>query len=678
MSRGQKFARLLQYLETCSKSVMHQDAIVSAVQSIRQIETIMTPIQFHPNQVFDETKHIVDVIAKKYLEKATDDVHKLVPVEVAADGNCLYSSILVLMNNPAATQSELRVRTIIELVMNEIHYTNTYSQFMGPVNIAVQAICKNCTFSEFEKDARETNHGGCSPNHFVPLMSPAMDYDFESSNESTSTIMKTLKNNVHTQIRIPEFESSPSRRLRTEMRPENDSAQSIISGQIKNQQDDIEPRHQSRLEKKREYARASRTNETDNEHQQRLEKQKSRSQLNRAMETEEQRQNRLQNDRERTRSSRRHETEEQRQNRLKKNRERTQSSRRNETEQQRQNRLKIDRERAGSTRMNKTEEQRQNRIEQQRKRSQVNRTKKKLEKRTSHNTAVQHQDILMQLNETEDHAPLRGNSMNDLTQNENVTKKNKSSIYPRWPESISHDLKEACLKQFLKHMSMSALAEATCAVCNVRIPVQNSKKILVSKIPNIHVLKVSDELNELVGSMQSAARKHSITNIGVSAKCNNIQMAGHVQDSSNFNSPSFYCKNGIILYTNGLYQQNRADMCTICKKCHDSLSKGHIPKFSPANNMWLGDVPTELQGLTIPEEKLISLYRHNSCIIKLHSPFHSTTTAQTALKGNCITFLQNVPNIVSSLPLTLDDLCDIVKVVFVGAQRPERLHLKKF
>ncbi|CAF3258955.1 unnamed protein product [Rotaria socialis] len=93
--------------------------------------------------------------------------------------------------------------------------------------------------------------------------------------------------------------------------------------------------------------------------------------------------------------------------------------------------------------------------------------------------------------------------------------------------------------------------------------------------------------------------------------------------------------------------------------------------------MWLGDVPTELQGLTIPEEKLISLYRHNSCIIKLHSPFHSTTTAQTALKGNCITFLQNVPNIVSSLPLTLDDLCDIVKVVFVGAQRPERLHLKK-
>jgi hypothetical protein len=146
---------------------------------------------------------------------------------------------------------------------------------------------------------------------------------------------------------------------------------------------------------------------------------------------------------------------------------------------------------------------------------------------------------------------------------------------------------------------------------------------------------------------------------------------------STSNSSSFYYENGIILYTNGLFQQNKVNMCTICQKCHDALSKEHIPKFSVANNMWLGDVPAELQGLTIPEEKLISFYRHNSCIIKLHSPFHSTTTAQAALKGNCISFLQNVPNIVNSLPLTLDDLCDTLKVIFVGARPPERIHLRK-
>lgn len=119
------------------------------------------------------------------------------------------------------------------------------------------------------------------------------------------------------------------------------------------------------------------------------------------------------------------------------------------------------------------------------------------------------------------------------------------------------------------------------------------------------------------------------------------------------------------------------DMCIFCVKCHDALSKEQIPKFSAANNMWLGDIPLELQGLTIPEEKLISLYRHNSCIIKLHSPFHSTTTAQTALKGNCITFLQNMPNIVNSLPLKLDDLCDTLKVIFIGSRPPDRVHLRK-
>jgi hypothetical protein len=131
------------------------------------------------------------------------------------------------------------------------------------------------------------------------------------------------------------------------------------------------------------------------------------------------------------------------------------------------------------------------------------------------------------------------------------------------------------------------------------------------------------------------------------------------------------------LYKDGLFKENKMDMCTFCVKCHDALSKEQIPKFSAANNMWLGDIPIELQGLTIPEEKLISLYRHNSCIIKLHSPFHSTTTAQAALKGNCITFLQNVPNIVNSLPLTLDDLCDTLKVIFIGARPPDRVHLKK-
>jgi hypothetical protein len=72
------------------------------------MESIMIPLQFHPIQYFDETKHVIDAAAKEYLEKATGDIQHLVPVDVLADGNCLYHSIILLINNPSVTTNELR------------------------------------------------------------------------------------------------------------------------------------------------------------------------------------------------------------------------------------------------------------------------------------------------------------------------------------------------------------------------------------------------------------------------------------------------------------------------------------------------------------------------------------------------------------------------------------------
>ncbi|CAF4308423.1 unnamed protein product [Rotaria sp. Silwood2] len=647
MTRGLKFARLLQRLQKCSESIMYHDEINSVVQRIKQMESTTIPFQFHPIQVFDETKHVVDVIAKEYLEKATGNTHHLVPVDVLGDGNCLYHSIVVFMNNPLVTVSELRVPTIMELITNENYYQTMYSQYLGPTDIAIKAICKNYTFSELyeiaaqcnvlqcnirsvypkidfhhymviwdnlftpippvssncnmvilwsnalnEKDAREMHNGTWRPNLFVPLMLPPIRNKFNNASQSASLVVtpekKTFKNNTVTQIRVPEFQSSPSRRLRSGDNVGNDSVQSNISDSIQKEKNNKEERRQIQLKKKREWSRSSRMNER-----------------------EEQRQIRLQKDRERSRSSRIKETEEQCQNRLQKDRERTQSNRKNESQ-----------------------EQRQIRLEQQKKRSQVNRTKKKFDKQKNENTGT-----------------------------------GQDSIRSPWPEPIPRDLKDTRLQQFLEQMSMSKLAEITCAVCNIRTPEKDSKKIPISKIPNIHLLKVSEEVKTLI--------KNSGENTAIFTDDNNIQTTSHIKNHSNFRSSSFYCENDIILYKSGLFQTNRVQMCVLCQKCHNSLSKEHIPKFSSANNMWLGDIPTELQGLTIPEEKLISFYHHNSCVIKLQSPFHSAITAQTALKGNCITFLQNVPNVVNSLPLTLADLCDTLKVIFIGARPPDRLHLKK-
>ena len=72
------------------------------------MESNVIPFQFHPIHVFDETKHIVDVIAKEYLEKVTGAMHNLISVDVLADGNCSYHSIVVLMNSALVTAIELR------------------------------------------------------------------------------------------------------------------------------------------------------------------------------------------------------------------------------------------------------------------------------------------------------------------------------------------------------------------------------------------------------------------------------------------------------------------------------------------------------------------------------------------------------------------------------------------
>jgi hypothetical protein len=133
------------------------------------------------------------------------------------------------------------VRTIIELVTNENYYQNMYSQYVGPIDIAIKTICKNYTFSELyeiaalsnvlqcnirsvypkidfqqymaiwdnvftpvppivaycniailwshalnEKNAREANNDTWSPNHFVPLVSQGIHNDSNNDNQSTS------------------------------------------------------------------------------------------------------------------------------------------------------------------------------------------------------------------------------------------------------------------------------------------------------------------------------------------------------------------------------------------------------------------------------------------------------------------------------------------------------------
>jgi hypothetical protein len=78
---------------------------------------------------------------------------------------------------------------------------------------------------------------------------------------------------------------------------------------------------------------------------------------------------------------------------------------------------------------------------------------------------------------------------------------------------------------------MSELTEIICAVCNVRTPVQKSKKLSLSKIPNIHLIKVSDELKHLIQNIQSSNTEHSNQNIISRVNNNNTLISGHSQSN---------------------------------------------------------------------------------------------------------------------------------------------------
>lgn len=70
----------------------------------------------------------------------------------------------------------------------------------------------------------------------------------------------------------------------------------------------------------------------------------------------------------------------------------------------------------------------------------------------------------------------------------------------------------------------------------------------------------------------------------------------------NHTNPSFFLLSNAIFYKKGYNAETETGY--VCQQCHSSLSKNKTPIFSCANKMWIGDVPTVLQQLTIAEEKL--------------------------------------------------------------------------
>lgn len=196
----------------------------------------------------------------------------------------------------------------------------------------------------------------------------------------------------------------------------------------------------------------------------------------------------------------------------------------------------------------------------------------------------------------------------------------------------SNDVLDNCVSRFIDATSNRAMSQAICASCGrIRFNLE-LQTILLTKIPNPHLLFPSKPFHA-----------HKLTN-------------------------------GMLLQEEGIVGDKEVKLCG---HCINSLKGGQRPKFSLGNHLWVGDIPTELQDLTLPERVLISKYFCAAYIVKLYPKqkgarsWASSGTLHNALKGNVSTYRLDPRQVASMIdgniyPPNSKILSATIGITFVG------------
>ena len=115
----------------------------------------------------------------------------------------------------------------------------------------------------------------------------------------------------------------------------------------------------------------------------------------------------------------------------------------------------------------------------------------------------------------------------------------------------------------------------------------------------------------------------------------------------------------------------------VCGSCRAELSKEKTlpPKFSLANNLWIGRVPWELRKLTFPEQLLIAHVYPRVFVFKLYPKSTGYTPApanlQRGMRGNVSSYDLNVDAVTAMLdgklmPRPMTILSSLISVTYIG------------
>ena len=184
------------------------------------------------------------------------------------------------------------------------------------------------------------------------------------------------------------------------------------------------------------------------------------------------------------------------------------------------------------------------------------------------------------------------------------------------PTPIDNELSRRIINDFCVDSSPSAIEEAGCAVCSQLVSISQLTRLKGVK-NMLHVLHVT-----------------SITRI---ERSDTKQYEGPVLD----------------------YACNQ-----ICNDCRQQVRNGKIPCYALANGLWLGAVPDVLSSLTYIERLLIAHVQVNSCFIRVAS------SGLRKMASHVVAFESPVPKLYQSLPPPVEDLDEVLAILFTGPCKP--------
>jgi Helitron helicase-like domain at N-terminus/PIF1-like helicase len=188
------------------------------------------------------------------------------------------------------------------------------------------------------------------------------------------------------------------------------------------------------------------------------------------------------------------------------------------------------------------------------------------------------------------------------------------------PMPVDNKLSHKIISDFCENLTPNALEEAGCAVCGQLVPVTQLTKLKAVK-NLLHVLHASG-VTRLERSLSTQPIR---------------EIKGPVLD----------------------YTCNR-----ICDNCRQCLRNGKAPPYALASGLWLGAIPEVLSSLTYIERLLVARVRINSCFIRVAS------SGLRKMASHVIAFESPVPKIYHKLPPPIEDLDEVLAILFTGPCKP--------